>query len=259
MVEHSSISPESELEPLARNLSETYLAIASGVPGTTIENHGDWQAATNQFAHPICNFAVMSSGAPAPVAELKALSNERKFFNIYLPRSEQENPTGEQLMRSGFRKLYVLHQMVGRSPSASDSAVLKEAIALQEREKLAEFMALQFFGSQSPAVRRQIMYASLSSPELKLYELMDVSIRQRPIGAVMLHRTPGVLGLYNLCVAPAYRGQGRGSSIVNAVLLQAGTEHVIVGLQCDPALCAWYEQLGLHRVGFVDVFGSERG
>ena len=63
-----------------------------------------------------------------------------------------------------------------------------------------------------------------------------------------------VLGLYNLCVHPGFRGLGWGTSIVQATLSLAYRMGIPVTLQCEPKLVPWYEHLGFEAVGSVDVY-----
>ncbi|MEJ5172044.1 MAG: GNAT family N-acetyltransferase, partial [Fimbriimonadales bacterium] len=75
----------------------------------------------------------------------------------------------------------------------------------------------------------------------------------RRVGAVMLHRTPRALGLYNLCVAPWMRGRGLGACIVRQVQTDACRAGVPVVLQCRSELVPWYRRLGFRSVADLAV------
>jgi hypothetical protein len=148
--------------------------------------------------------------------------------------------------------------MTNSNPKEGTAGKLKVAPTAMDRQRVADFMMWQFFHTQSANVRERIAQATVRCPDLQLYELERPDIRERPVGAVMLHRTSGVLGLYNLCVSVPYRSRGLGSSIVLAVELLSMQESVILELQCDPSLIDWYQALGLEQVGAVDVYGLQK-
>src|SRR5436305_62404 len=135
---------------------------------------------------------------------------------------------------------------------------LRVARAMRERVRLAKFMACQFFSSQPGHVQGKIARASAQPAGLKLYEAVSVEVRRGPLGAVMLHSTDGVVGLYNLCIGIPYRSRGFGGGIIRAVQAIAAHEGAQVGLQCDSQLESWYSRFGMERAGFVSVFGLDR-
>ncbi|HEY3783501.1 MAG TPA: hypothetical protein VGL56_20650 [Fimbriimonadaceae bacterium] len=244
---------------LADNLGKTYLSIAGGLPSTEFIKSEGWVAAVNPFAHPICNFAICEDCADLDIKELRRLASGRPFFNVYVNHFAEEDGAHETLEEKGLVRLYRLDQMARtREEPAGRPCELAEAFGVQDRKRISDFMCWQFFSTQTPAIRDKISAATLSAPQLKLYETQAVEIRSRPAAAVMLHRTPGVLGLYNLCVAVPLRKRGYGSMVVHAVEILGIQESVIVGLQCDPGLSHWYVGLGLEKVGSVDVYAFKK-
>lgn len=243
---------------LSQNLEKTYWAIAQGILGTETVAGNGWKAVTNAFEHPICNFAFCDDVEALDTEGLTQLANAHPFFNVYVIRYGEGNGAYVELDRAGFVRVYSLALMVGSKPATGEPGKLRYAPTAMERLRIAEFMMWQFFSTQTGNVRDRIAQATVRSAELQLYELERPDIRERPVGAVMLHRTGGVLGLYNLCVSVPYRSKGLGSSIVIAVELLSTQESVILELQCDPSLIEWYQALGLEQVGAVDVYGLQK-
>lgn len=243
---------------LARNLEQTYFAIATGIPGSETVLGKGWKGIINSFPHPICNFGLCHDVESFEPKGLLELASDRPHFSVYACRFGDERGTENQLGRAGFSKLFSLSIMACGEAAKPDAAVLREALAIQDRRRTAEFMIWQFFSTQSPEVREKITSATVQSQKLQLYELVAPQIRERPAAAVMLHRTQSVLGLYNLCVGQPFRSRGIGTSIIYAVQQMSVQERVILGLQCDPVLTPWYRALGMVHVGDVDIYGLQK-
>jgi len=244
---------------LTKNLIGTYMAIAKGISGTESISGNGWTGVINAFAHPICNFAICDNTDDLDAPELAKYARSRHFFNVYVARYDDHHRANVRLDRAGFQRVYALAQMSCSKSPVGTQGILRLAPTAMDRKRVADFMISQFFSTQTASVRDKIAQATVQASELELYHLVADQIRERPVAAVMLHRTQGVLGLYNLCVSMPYRSQGLGSSLVFAVELLSVQERVILGLQCDPSLAAWYETLGMEQVGTVDVYGLQKG
>lgn len=258
MVEHGSLVTRDEFELLSKNLSSTYFAIAGGIDGTAILTGAGFVAASNPFPHPICNFAICDDVSDIAVGQLRAMAAPKPYFNVYVSHFGREDKAMQALANGGFRRLYTLQQMM-RPPVAIDCGqVLERAETYGARARVGEFMVSQFFSGQNASVRSQISTATARASDLDLYEFGLSHLRRTLVGAVMLHRTPGVVGLYSLCVSQPFRLQGYGAAIVEGVERIAFEENALLGLQCDIRLEAWYQRLELIRIGTVDVYGLER-
>ena len=155
------------------------------------------------------------------VDALFGVAQNRRHFNVYICHEGDESASGRALAKAGFQQRYVLSQMCGGDASPGQRTELRLAPVMAERVRLAEFMASQFFTSQPAHVQHKIAKASAEPADLQLYEAINVEVRRGPLGAVMLHHTRGVVGLYNLCVALPYRARGFGGAIVRAVQVKA--------------------------------------
>jgi len=247
-----------DLDALADNLAKTYLAIAHGLPATKSVSGNGFFGVINPFEHPICNFAICSNSDAIEGDKLYDLAKERKHFNVYVCHPVQSSSADPTLLASGFAKRYALSQMAGKMGSPGPTIDLRAAPLKADRLKLAQFMALQFFSGQPQHIQDMIAKSSAEPSELSLFEAVSHEVRRGPLGAVMLHRTPNVMGLYNLCVALPYRSRGFGAAIVRSVQKMALDLGFTVGLQCDSQLENWYAQFGMERAGIVSVFGLER-
>jgi hypothetical protein len=257
MVEHSPVISANEFKLLRSNLARTYIGIAQGIPGTEIVSSNGFEAAINEFAHPICNFVVCEDSDALDLHQLRQLSVSRKYLNVYVPHFKADDFAHRTLESGGFRRLYTLMQMMWSGEAISgDSLALVETE--ERRQEVAEFMADQFFSAQAAEIRDRIALATQHAPEFELYEIL-AQASPETVGAVLLHPTEGVLGLYNLCVAYGARSKGFGSTIVADVKAIASHRGRLLGLQCDPKLQRWYQHLGLVRVGSIDVYGFDRG
>ena len=235
------------------NLARTYLALGRASPDSRIVEQSEFMACTGPVAHPVCNFAIaqdINAGAARALADLAC---DRPTFNVYVA-SEQADDPGSRLCAEGFRQAYRLRLMVGEGTREETPCVLQRC-GSAERLETADFMVREFFGRSESASRDAIRSATAAAPELELYEVRDCGTR---VAAAMLSRSEGLVGLYNLCVRFDMRGKGWGSTIVRSILALAGAEGLSVSLQCDPSLEVWYERLGFHAVGSVDVYVLDR-
>jgi ribosomal protein S18 acetylase RimI-like enzyme len=122
-----------------------------------------------------------------------------------------------------------------------------------DRRVIARFMAQQFFKNLSRETREQIASATESAVDLELLSFRNVG-GNRIVGALMLSRTPGVLGLYNLCVDQGDRDRGIGRRMVRHVVTLAALEGRLVTLQCDATLVPWYRDQGFRELTELHVW-----
>lgn len=252
-MEHGAVT-----EPLAgaasQNLMHTYLALGQASTGSRVWQERGFHACTGPLDHPICNFAVNGdlSGGVAP--RLRQVAAQRRCFSLYTVPPIDDVEAEQTLEREGFNLSHKLSILVAEG-SIGEAAKLEEADGLRGRRKIAEFMVDQFFHRQPAAFRRGIAEATAGSSSLRL---LRADWNGKCVGAVMISEHAGLLGIYNLCVAPSFRGRGWGSAIVRSVLSQAYEKGLGVTLQCERSLGGWYGSLGFREVGSVCVYGLLR-
>ncbi|MEA2552328.1 MAG: hypothetical protein QOJ65_504 [Fimbriimonadaceae bacterium] len=251
-MEHGTVAT-SEARTAALNLAHTYLELGRATGGAEVWQEVGFQACKGPMEHPICNFAVDLKVDPGVAARLREIALERRCFSVYgiFPDSDEE----EHVLEShGFALSHKLQLMVC-DEAAAEATPIVEAVTPLEKRKLATFMVDQFFHRQPTGFRRKITEATASSESLRLFRA-DWS--GKTAGAVMVSEHAGVLGIYNLCVAPQFRSRGWGSAIVRSVIEIARAKGCGVTLQCAPVLASWYGSLGFKEVGSVSVFGLFR-
>jgi GNAT superfamily N-acetyltransferase len=244
------LTPEEVVRAASTNLIRTYFRLGRATPGARVLEEEGFRACVGEFEHPICNFAADLDLSPWSARRLRTLASARGAFNVYALPGDQPGHLEEILVRAGFRKTYRLVQMVAEPLPAAYGIQVEEAKVQRERAEVARFMADQFFSRQPERFRRKVADATATATDLDLYGLFE---REARLGAVMLCRSEGALGIYNLCVASPNRGRGRGGDLVRWCLAQAQDE--LVTLQCEPRLEGWYESLGFRSIGNVEVFG----
>jgi ribosomal protein S18 acetylase RimI-like enzyme len=240
----------------SRNLTFTYFELGRATPGARVTSEDGFDLCLGSFEHPICNFAAGLKIDPWSARRLHDLAVRKRAFHVYSLPTDQPSHRGELLERVGFRQTYRLCQMICEPSSAPDAADLSHAKGYHERLRLTEFMVTQFFSRQPYGFRRQVSEATAAAESL---ELLYTEYRGRTVGAVMLSDHDGMLGIYNLCVAPEHQSRGWGISIVAAVLERAARSGAPVTLQCEPKLESWYTKLGFRTIGLVDVYGLPKG
>lgn len=239
-----------------RNLIATYfeLGLATSSGETWIDS--GFRACLGDLDHPICNFAAELRLDPWSVRRLRDLAASRGAFNVYVLPGDQPDHLTELLVRAGFKQQYELAQMIAK-PSAlvltdcSPALVPHEVIDLRARFKVARFMADQFFPRQAELFKKRVATVTAQASRLRLYEMQSSGTM---VGGVMLSAADGVLGIYNLCVAAAHRGNGFGADLVRWAQAQASQLEGVATLQCDERMVAWYEHLGFQSVGKIRVY-----
>lgn len=201
--------------------------------------------------HPVCNFACDLNLNPWAVGRLREIATERSEFCVYSFPDDLPAHRSELLELQGFRPNYRLTMMVAEPSDPGPFPEMRLAVTPEQKQQVAEFMANQFPGRLSSPYRADITAATTSAEGLDLFDLTD---RGGRAGAVMLCRSDGVIGAFNLCVAGPRRGRGIGQSIVAWLRAMSWETQMPLSLQCDATLEAWYEYLGFSRVGWIDVY-----
>ena len=233
------------------NLVETYLQLGLATPEAVVMEDEVFIACLGSYPHPICNFAVRLRLDPWSARRLQAVASARSTFHVYVLPEDQPTHLAELLARADFGRIYALESMAWEGGAAEASIELAEATDPITRLSTAQFMTRQFFGRQTEEFQSQVRQATSGAEKLGLYHYAD---RGKTLGAVMLSRTPGTLGVYNLCVLAGSRRRGVGTRIARWCQSVAVIERRTVVLQCDSSLAAWYSKFGFRSLGRVEVF-----
>ena len=252
-MEHSALA-DPLIEAASQNLTHTYLELGRSSTGAHVWRETGFQVCTGQLDHAICNFATDICTDEGGLERLRQIAERKKCFTVYVlpPRDSQRE---QRMLESvGFTMSHQLKIMV--AGDGFDERVDLELVeGPPERRKIADFMVDQFFHRQPTGFRRGIAEATASALDLKLYR---AAWNERTAGAVMISEHAGIVGLYNLCIAPHFRRRGWGSAIVRTIVGEARSRSRSVTLQCEPSLASWYSSLGFREVGSVSVFGLYR-
>jgi ribosomal protein S18 acetylase RimI-like enzyme len=240
----------------SQNLAHTYFELGRATPGAYVSNEEGFDVCVGPFEHPICNFAANLRLDPWSTRRLAEFALRRRAFHVYSLPTDRPTHRDELLQRVGFRPTYRLCQMVCEPTIATEPADLTPVTEPGERLKVTEFMVGQFFSRQPYGFRRQVAEATAAASALDLFTL---EVRSKTAGAVMVSRSEGMLGIYNLCVSTEHQSRGWGASVVAAILARAASLTLAVTLQCEPKLESWYAKLGFRTIGVVDVYGLPKG
>ena len=233
----------------SENLAATYLALGRAA-GARVERTAGFVACTGQVPHPVGTFPVQNDLDPDRATVLAEIALHRSTFHVYGCPTDKPATMPELLHKAGFRTGYRLRQMAASRAQDGETCVLVRCAA-EERAQTASFMMREFFGRGGSDTRDAVRAATVAAQELELYRVEDAGTT---VGAVMLSRSEGAVGLYNLCVRSDRRGRGWGAAVVRAVMRDAAADKLIVTLQCDATLERWYEGLGFVTLGTVDVY-----
>ncbi len=234
-----------------KNLEETYFRLGLAAPESRLWDNEGFRACLGSYEHPICNFAIQLRLDPWSARRLQTLASARHAFHVYRLPGDQPEYLEELLGRFDFFQVYSLDALIAEPESASEELEPAEANDDLARRSISEFMAMQFFGRQGAQFRQQVQEATFSADDLTFHYVAE---RGRVVAAAMLSRTPGMLGVYNLCVSPNRRRRGLGSSFVRWSKSLAYREGRAVTLQCDPGLVEWYARFGFRAYGRIGVF-----
>ncbi len=239
------------------NLVETYFKLASAIPGTESVQNESWTACRNSMDHASCNFGIITSSESMDAPELNEFIGNRNSFHIYsFCKDYVKDPADRWAKRMGYRhgSILIALAMQPKEIGVTSSIKLEFAQSEGERNQIAEAIALQFFPRQTHAARRVIVAATAGSG-LPLAKIISDG---ESVGAIMLCRTNGAIGVYNFFVEQRFRGLGIGKQTMLAVAELARFEQCIVCLQCDLSLIEWYEILGFNEIGHVDIWVLDR-
>lgn len=258
-MERSALSTASAARQGRANIIHTYVALAGTVPGATLTRYPGCLISSAPADLAFCNFGIdleLQHGALDPVSTdaLRDHAMRHANFRVFNIPTGLEDDAGAALLDAGFIRHHRLAHMVdGGDQPTEEAADIEPARHPHERVKLAEFMVSQFFWRQATWTRRHIVDATAGGG----HDLFRLGPLTDPIAAVMLARTPGALGLYNLCVRQDLRDRGHGRAVVRAVQEIARRESALLVLQCEPRLEGWYGHLGFQTIGKLESFALE--
>ncbi len=235
----------------SHNLAKTYFRLGETLPNARVWRDEGFTACEGDLAHPLCNFAAELQLDPWSARRLREFAESRPAFHVYLAPGDRPDHADELLERAGFVPCYELHMMAAVAVAGPEDASMEEAADLEERRRIARFMSDQFFMRHPQEFRRAISEATAMGEGLRLFRIKE---GPQIVAAVMVCESPGIVGLYNLCVAPAWRERGYASRLVNAILNLASQGDGPVALQCEERLTEFYRRLGFQPIGKVSVF-----
>lgn len=236
------------------NLVETYFRLGLAAPQSGIWEDEGFRACLGGFDHPICNFALRLRLDRWSAQRLQALAVARPSLYVYSLSGEPPELGDQLLWRVDFREIHCLTTMIADAQRA-DCIEMAPAVSVDDRNAVSSFMAGIFFASQDRTFRESVRVVTTSARDLELYKFESGG---RIAAGVMLSRTPGMLGIYNLSVAASKRGRGLGSSIVRWCQDLAAQEGRTLTLQCESSLERWYSSFGFRQLGRVKVFSLLR-
>ncbi len=239
----------------SQNLLQTYLRLGLATPGAIWEREEGFDLCLGDLDHPICNFAAGLNLDPWSARRLVTIAESRPSFNVYASPGDGPEYLDELLVRAGFCHAYRLVQLVAEPPE-EDSFETMDECTVGDRDAISRFMVDQFFSQRPISFRTAIAEATARATGVELYFVRD---RSRIVAALMLSQAGGMLGVYNLCVAPASRGRGIGSSVVRWALGEARRRGMMATMQCEPHLETWYGSLGFQRSGWLNVYRLSKG
>ncbi len=233
------------------NLLATYLAVGRALPGAEIRKTPGYVALLSDLPHPSGNFAARLDLDPWCAAGLRDLAASRPAFQAVALPGDGPAHLSELLRRAGFEAVQTLLSLVAEPYSTPSDLDMTSAEGAEERLRAGRFMSDAFFFRESAPIREALAVGLAQTTALTASTHL---FRERPVAAVALSRTEGMLGLYNVCVAPPFRGRGLGRNVVGWALAQAAAEHRSACLQCVPALETWYARLGFVRAGTITAW-----
>ncbi|MBX3097251.1 MAG: GNAT family N-acetyltransferase [Fimbriimonadaceae bacterium] len=234
------------------NLRTTYIGLALALPGARLVHDRAPTVCVGPGLPTFANFAMEFDDEDAwsrTRNEIRTAEIRPDRFWAFLNDADLDDRLRSRLMQDAFLYRHRLAMMAWEGSVSGEIATLRMA---ESRKEVAEFMVRQFFRASAPEMREAIVQSTVHSQ----HQLRFIGAGAGCIGAVMTVETPGVLGLYNLCVDGSHRGLGRGAAIVRAVQSEASAANRIVTLQCDELLVPWYERLGFTRIGSVETWSG---
>jgi len=234
------------------NIVQTYLSLASKVPGTILEATDSRVVSCGPESVGFTNFSArLNWNTEAEAAEgLAELAGLPARTSLFVMEGDPGFLTEEFLFSRGWILRYELAQMTWQGDMDVPSIQVVEALQHQERIQASLFMTDQFF----PAGSRELREAIISATSLAPVGLFTLSQGYQMEAAVMLVTTEGCIGLYNLCVEKRKRGKRLGGAIVQWCQARASQAGVPLVLQCSQDLVAFYRGHGFQTTGRVECW-----
>ncbi len=243
---------DAPLHAASENLLATYWTLGMQAPGARRYAREGFEACLGDWPHALCNFACRLNIDEEGLQRLWLLAASRPQFQVYALPADRPVDLAERLHLAGFSLFYRQHQLVAHPTESPEGLPLKEVWGPAERARVSRFMMSQFFPLRRQRFRREIAMATTSADSLRLFVYEPQGL---PLAAAMVSETPGVLGVYNLCVARTARRQGIGRKLVQSLFSMAIRQNCLVTLQAQTSLESWYHAFGFETVGFVEAFG----
>lgn len=257
------------LSEALENLEATYRAVGLQGQGAWEESFEGGFACLSPLPHAVSNYAILRQCSADRAKALADWARKRTAFNAYLAPGTDQAEIQNRLQRAGFKETGRLSILVAgprQTPPAGPSGqtplfvvtepredAIVEARSFDHRLAIGRFMAGQFFGRQTSALRESIAI-STARASTRLFALGGGKLK----GAAMAMRSGNVLGIYNLCVDAFYRERGYGSDLLAQLVLAAANERITPVLQCEPSLEPWYAKRDFAPQGTILVMGLDR-
>ncbi len=250
-MEHSLLT-----ECTRANIAAAYLELARPIEGVRVVRPGHPLVVMGPGQPSFANFLMEFDDAEAldrAEATLRTIEVPATIWAFHTDADRAPDLPG-QLRDHGFRRMSRLLCMVAEpeaTPTESDFT-WEPATRPVDRDTVAGFMVRQFFGHTNRYAQAGIQHGTSRS----VHALFAAPSIARMTGGVMIVRSPGMAGLYCLCVHPDHQGKGLGGRLVQAVRREAHPDPVM--LQCDSTLERWYQALGFRTFGHVDAYCRDR-
>jgi GNAT superfamily N-acetyltransferase len=228
------------VEAFRRNVCSTYRQLGSRTPGALFQERDDMWLCTSGFAHPIGNFACCFSSPEC--SEIAAIAEGQAGFRAYVVTGDTPGNLGTQLEANGMTFRYRLTGLACIEPLEEGDSRLQHQDSREAIVATASFMVDTFFWKSQKKLRDTLIkiLAGAAEDGQEFYAWHDA---QGLAAAATLAYSPGVAGIYNLCVRTDLRGQGIGGAAVAQLARLARNREATAFLQSEEALSSWYESL----------------
>ncbi len=131
-----------------------------------------------------------------------------------------------------------------------------EIVCVDDREMLRQWIHVASIGFGVPADMESVWFDFFNDVACDTpFQTYLALLHGKPVGTSQLFRSAGVAGIYNVTCLPEVRGQGIGTAVVRAPLLEARTLGYQVGiLQASALGYGVYRRLGFHDFGKLSVY-----
>ncbi|MCW5937318.1 MAG: GNAT family N-acetyltransferase [Fimbriimonadaceae bacterium] len=228
------------------NTAKSYVGLAMGLPGTRLVREDGFYCVVGGTGFAFGDFAAGFDLKPPFLQEvdwLARVARGQDAFWVFCSDGDRPKDMAQRLLKSGFELRQELRQLVWQGEAPGPVPKVRPAWSPERRQVLAEFATRQFFSNSSGRRRSAMALATVNSP----HELYSLDENGQVEACAMVVRTPGCLGVYNLCVEESLRRRGLGKSLVTAMKGLAAEADLPLFLQCEPSLSPWYL-----RQGFVE-------